>query len=73
MPDQLGFIEERCPYCDAHMYQPEPTRKPICLNACLLPTWQSRLMQQGLREAAARVDAEMREETQREGGASSPA
>lgn len=62
MPDMLGFIDERCPYCGARMYQPEPGGRPLCLNACTLPTWQSRLMDQGLKTARVTVDAEMERE-----------
>lgn len=51
--DVLGFVEERCQHCNAHLFvadsdAAEDKYKPICLNACLLPTWQHREMQKGL-------------------------
>lgn len=37
--DILGFIEERCPHCGAHLFGRE---KRLCLNACMVPHWQVR-------------------------------
>lgn len=41
---KLGFIEAKCPYCDAHLHG-DP---PICLNACTLPTYLTRRMEREL-------------------------
>ena len=42
--DQLGFIAERCPHCEACLYLSDEdaaighgTEKAICLNGCRLP------------------------------------
>lgn len=57
--DQLGFIEERCRHCEAHLYlADDPQSRPICLNACHLSAGAFRRMQQGLAEAQARRGGE---------------
>jgi hypothetical protein len=57
--DVLGFIEERCPHCNARYYlADESNSKPICLNACTMPTYLYRKMQQGLAEAKRRTERE---------------
>ena len=51
--DALGLLEARCPHCGAPLYLAEsPDARPICLNACTLPTWAYRLLLQGRAGAA---------------------
>lgn len=47
MVDELGFVEQRCPHCNAHMYPREDGGGLICLNACLLPGYLYRLLLNG--------------------------
>lgn len=50
--DFLGFIDERCPHCDARLYlSDESDSRPICLNACTMPTYLYRRMNNLLDEA----------------------
>lgn len=38
--DLLGFIDARCPHCQARLYlSDDPKSNPICLNACTLPAY----------------------------------
>lgn len=48
----LGFDKELCPSCRSHLLG------GVCLNACQLTVAQYRAMQQGLREAQAKLDGE---------------
>lgn len=60
--DILGFLAERCPHCEAHMFLGDaPDARPICLNACTLPAWQYRKLLHGLRVAAVTIDPEGKE------------
>lgn len=59
--DPLGFTQHRCPHCNACMVR-ATAGNLLCLNACMLPTWQYRIMQAGLRESARAVDAELAKE-----------
>ena len=55
--DLLGFVDDRCPHCNARFYlADDPQSEPICLNACLMPAYLYRRMQQGLQEAANRIE-----------------
>ena len=42
--DEPGFIDERCPHCNAHLYR-DGKGAPICLNACRLPGYLYRMLQ----------------------------
>ena len=39
-----GFVDERCPHCNARMYQ-DGKGAPVCLNACRLPGYLYRMLQ----------------------------